>query len=1464
MAKFYNSSIVSFSEQASVGGEVALDLTLIDCGIDGDSFSPPMEGTPSLFSYENHEFFGILDRYTRSDSTSAYPQYTVQLSNGIFLLEGTQLVLNDYYGITNAVPNLLNVFGYLENSGGFGASQINEAGISWFSVASAVNSMINNSGGTSYGGPILHKGFKYSIDLSELPTLPNYYRINSTSSSLLGFIEEVCEAGGHDFFITLNEPVLSGFDGHFKVVAVSRLTEPSGGAIQNFIDSVTCVTSKELGRELRKDPTSKMVVGAPLERIWLVEPDTSGSIANGISSEEYTGYNVLPYFGMDVSGNYIVGYTNEGEPDEYYFNVDIRDINHPELGAEYLTCYGEIKAARTGRESWERYLASRAANKYLILPEASCGAGTVTARPFVIPLNTGWQRYYKYDMNGTGEYEPSGEVVYQCIPKWSYLESVKNQNAGLIPAGFNWGNYFHAANSGFCPDSYNTSTCAVNSHFFGPSKYLYNLYYPSSEVENPYFGRAFKIRTVSHYTIPYSRMFESNLYLLTESGNPNVLSEDDRGFFQSLYTNFKSSFGTDQYQAAATNYYNMDLSNRFKFVEGYYQEKANRLYKKIKDLGDNYYGKRYMVTIPTILAAVEPESTTIRLSQQPIDAGYLDSSIWDDAYASGIIPELSGLNILLSPEEKFYPFIKINNAIAYTGVQPVGIPYNYSEISPNERVLGQPTVVSGVTYYDLWVKTSVWDQIIYRDNTTLLVPRVVVELPGIITHDPLGNHGSIQALYSDLVGIAKESGGAFVSDTGFDNTALSAIVNKPGIDELRLHTASIPVLPDLFAVPLKSNLLTYGPWYLAGAEGPVIYEKNDDLAPWNYGGFAGMDLAGFARVTDGVTDQTFDETGSVTVLGVPTVGIANQLIAGGPYVTDINVGVSNGEVTTQYSFQTWSSQRRLSKLTNFQGERIKRLNQTSRDLRRSFREGLANNLWRNPLDFFNDIRGKFVNLEDYARRDNSNTSHRVMFGDAGTVVSQPVYNVMSQSQADNENKAVMSLEGLFRPYSLWPHENLPSFTMPTSTGTPDTSIGLNPLKLGHDITILTNSSGGQLTSAGSDGGNPEVEIDESGVPDYRGIGFKGPIVVVGPGLDINGDPVPLYVDSSGEAILDHNGKKQWARDYLRNPSSWPAGPVDLRWDPSRGVWAAGGTNTKIYLSKVTNTYNPPNFSYEVERSRTRAQFSRLGPNTLRPYNSGETTIYDPEYLAYSGNPLNTGTYEQLDFTGLEFPHYEAFIIRETIDDVGNDYYNIWTEDCQDCGHLSNPCSSGYGAHGSSAVGRKILIENPLRQNLGVGDLCFTVKTGRTRSINTGSFIDGSGADASGYISVNSSGNGSFVVGAAGSGYSSGGFGIVNGDVCLSVALEFSGGFLISGIVSPSGDLPPSETYSVTIYPANATVETESLDIHWIMQAEFKSTQVITYVGCENGVLQTCSIKIQSEGMQTCEYCGADDVGLGSF
>jgi hypothetical protein len=74
-------------------------------------------------------------------------------------------------------------------------------------------------------------------------------------------------------------------------------------------------------------------------------------------------------------------------------------------------------------------------------------------------------------------------------------------------------------------------------------------------------------------------------------------------------------------------------------------------------------------------------------------------------------------------------------------------------------------------------------------------------------------------------------------------------------------------------------------------------------------------------------------------------------------------------------------------------------------------------------------------------------------------------------------------------------------------------------------------------------GRKKVEVEN-----IRSVGLRAPMVLTGWGFDIDGKPVPA----------DTEDAEVFASGAFSNPSNWKSGPLDVRWDDERKVWAAGG------------------------------------------------------------------------------------------------------------------------------------------------------------------------------------------------------------------------------------------------------------------------------------------------------------------
>jgi hypothetical protein len=432
-----------------------------------EAFQPSL-GAPVYFRVGTFEFAGVVQGWTKKDDTGGLDQYTVNISDPRFLLQNTQVIINEFDGSVETIYNVINPFGFIEDYG-FGLSDVNEVGVPWIYIKYASSSLLSNqaylTGGTStpagvpippsiYGprGGVVYRSHDwdtigtpkfglikgtgsykdlritsdfggehanittYYVDIDDIPFVLEYYRLQAPQMSLLEIISQVCEDAGCDFYIELfitkmGEKVI-------KVKTQQRRIQPTLGKIQEFIDSRTGVISKNVGRELRNEATQSFAYGASKQ--FFVETDNSQH---------------EPYWGKDTEG-YLHIWDTFADPagilgTMYRVSLDIRELNttiaspvpttsvtrsdgSTEDGYIVVT-EAEMRCAIAGFASWQNFIQSY-----------NSGGGTITGQ---WAIGRGFKRTIEIDALD-GNADPAG--------------AADNAVGGMMP---NLGNFeFNASN----------------------------------------------------------------------------------------------------------------------------------------------------------------------------------------------------------------------------------------------------------------------------------------------------------------------------------------------------------------------------------------------------------------------------------------------------------------------------------------------------------------------------------------------------------------------------------------------------------------------------------------------------------------------------------------------------------------------------------------------------------------------------------------------------------------------------------------------------------------------------------------------------------------------------------------------------------------------------------------------------------------------------------------------------------
>jgi hypothetical protein len=522
----------------------------------------------------------------------------------------------------------------------------------------------------------------------------------------------------------------------------------------------------------------------------------------------------------------------------------------------------------------------------------------------------------------------------------------------------------------------------------------------------------------------------------------------------------------------------------------------------VKQKAEQWYGKKFWVSLPFVTSYTDPDTLEIKHSHEVTQGGWLP----EGATPLGLSPT----NLLkFMNEDTTYESLAI--------FWPIGI--DLENANPQDSAWepgGFYTKVSIDKSIFVWPQTG--------------IPAVVVTVNTAVTQRTADVGADL-----GFMGVQFQQDG---------KNLWKAFQGRRAWGAINIQGAPTRYAPTAIAVPLKSNISTYGPWYLAGPPGKVVVEQMNDLTPWNYGGIHFMNLAAQAKVVSAVTLMQVAEKGSIELVGLPLCPLGRQLLAGGPEVTNIEVHYGSDRITTNYRFQSFTGTY-LTRFNRTTQERLKILGRTTNEIKKSALLALASASLSN--DIFMEV-GR-LKQKRYPKWQVSWSSPSPVFISSAvqdeetatikisTAVCDPTEGwtgIGALRQKDDnlfENSALCGISAIVRPFANNPNSSstlIPKIIKPAD-GLLETTItvtDLNPYQREYlvDLDYLSAGTG--------DNANYIVDkgIDWSNI---RGVAIKAPLWLSGWGYDIHSNISPTSPTNSAT----HN-----------------VGPVDLLWDDNRGVW----------------------------------------------------------------------------------------------------------------------------------------------------------------------------------------------------------------------------------------------------------------------------------------------------------------------
>jgi hypothetical protein len=413
--KFLGASVIGYNSSVGWNGTVStVTISLVEDTLGGDAFQVPLTGSPQYFNFYGFKFGGIVQNVTKTGSSGGSPLYEVILNDPRQLLNGVHVILGSYYQSVLGIPNIVNVFGYYEGSI-FGSSQSNGSGMPWNLIVAALNATVGSGTSSNYGGPIQWNSYVFTVDLSNIPTPPQWFRIGG-NMSLMQLIQEVCDAVGCDFFVELVGTTITFY-------TINRINVPNTGIISKYVSQTPGAVSKQIGEDMVNEVNGKFLVGGK-KRDMYFQPYNAGQ-----DFDETTGTDnpVWWFWGYDNFDNPIVsnGLTNYLQ-DCHVFTLDARKALISGVGSTYPSSMGEMQAALIGIAEWKQFLTTM--NNLQYIPVFG---GKSVAKP--VPLtNADKKQFNKLDALGqVPTYTHNGQNNPH-FGKALSLGLIQNNNAAAI------------------------------------------------------------------------------------------------------------------------------------------------------------------------------------------------------------------------------------------------------------------------------------------------------------------------------------------------------------------------------------------------------------------------------------------------------------------------------------------------------------------------------------------------------------------------------------------------------------------------------------------------------------------------------------------------------------------------------------------------------------------------------------------------------------------------------------------------------------------------------------------------------------------------------------------------------------------------------------------------------------------------------------------------------------------------
>ncbi len=821
------------------------------------------------------------------------------------------------------------------------------------------------------------------FDISEVPRPPDAVYVADSSISLLDFVDRCCEPVGLDYYFELLPSSNTGRSAAIKVRTISRRFQPSLDLIRGLVNGYgkdDFVVESKFGQEFQDAKTRTVVLGGKQQRLYQAGTNNAGKFRHRRVYEP--SLNSFVNFNFNSNNNFYripdtSSYRN-------LIGAAFYNIGGAVVGQETFNNFGSIESSPFNNQQFMR-------GSYKLLTQFD---SNISANPYLLGANDIIKPYFGKDINGNHR-----AVSFNQSLGETFLNVNMSDLAAVFPAN-------DAPN---LVGSVDVSETEIRCAMAGIDSWLNYIF------EMPVLGKPIGMATYIYN------------YMAQKFGGPFATN-----FFLNALNIFSSDKGKVTQFPAVTTSGPINLEAFLPYSEALWPA-LSALHGFFADIGNTHYGQTYLVQLPFIQSYIDGNGVR-RYSYEVADkaweeiGNFIDDTIqiggnvanslanedgtfgaiigFDATAEYDAVVEMPAATNALSIARQFLTLGRNKNPDNWYWPLRHNIPRTdvyympYSQDIAPDTALVLPDSATPINpafpasksahskdppsdnyFWKMYTRATIEDvypEAAYNPKLTVYYgnPHCIISAPSqVMVESP--TH-LLKTMMEELLvarGINTPYSYSWLVAWSIAEKGLrqgGTFLAPPMGNQQNLPIAPRAAVPVFAAIPLKSNLSSYGPWsthpglgyendstlFTGGQEisqinnlvGEVNFEHDEGAVPWNYGGVQAMDDSILTKLKDSDQYQQVLENGTITTAGVMFLNsnLGQSLVAKGPLINGVTVSIGSQGMTTTYSMRTYN--RKIGFFNKQASENIQRINRQAIETRQQINQAIKNMVARSTVN----------------------------------------------------------------------------------------------------------------------------------------------------------------------------------------------------------------------------------------------------------------------------------------------------------------------------------------------------------------------------------------------------------------------------------------------------------------------------------------------------------------------------------